>query len=34
MYAKKLRQNRPLPNWVRYRTGNTIRYLRLVRECV
>lgn len=26
-YAKKLKQNRPLPNWVRYKTDNTIRYL-------
>lgn len=24
-YAKKLKQNRPLPNWVRYKTDNTIR---------
>jgi large subunit ribosomal protein L39e len=24
--AKKQRQNRPLPNWFRYKTENTIRY--------
>ena len=24
--AKKMRQNRPLPQWFRLRTGNTIRY--------
>ena len=24
--AKKQRQNRPLPNWYRYKTGNKIRY--------
>ena len=24
--AKKMRQNRPLPQWIRLRTGNTIRY--------
>ncbi|XP_011139843.1 uncharacterized protein LOC105183438 [Harpegnathos saltator] len=24
--AKKLKQNRPIPQWVRMRTGNTIRY--------
>ena len=24
--AKKLKQNRPIPNWIRMRTGNTIRY--------
>ncbi|XXQ38185.1 60S ribosomal protein L39 [Plasmodiophora brassicae] len=24
--AKKQRQNRPLPQWIRMRTGNTIRY--------
>lgn len=24
--AKKQRQNRPLPNWFRYKTNNTIRY--------
>merc|ERR1712183_216997 len=24
--AKKQKQNRPVPNWVRYRTGNTIKY--------
>ena len=24
--AKKIKQNRPLPNWIRYRTDNTIRY--------
>ena len=23
--AKKLKQNRPIPNWIRMRTGNTIR---------
>ena len=23
--AKKQKQNRPVPNWVRYRTGNTIK---------
>ncbi|XP_038213228.1 60S ribosomal protein L39 [Zerene cesonia] len=23
--AKKLKQNRPIPQWVRMRTGNTIR---------
>lgn len=27
-YAKKIKQNRPLPNWIRYRTDNTIRYNR------
>ena len=25
-YAKKIKQNRPLPNWIRYRTDNKIRY--------
>ncbi|TGZ37144.1 Uncharacterized protein DBV15_05814 [Temnothorax longispinosus] len=25
--AKKLKQNRPIPQWVRMRTGNTIRYI-------
>ena len=24
--AKKIKQNRPLPNWCRYRTDNKIRY--------
>lgn len=24
--AKKQRQNRPLPNWYRYKTDNNIRY--------
>ena len=24
--AKKIKQNRPLPNWIRYRTDNKIRY--------
>ncbi|PIA45707.1 hypothetical protein AQUCO_01600145v1, partial [Aquilegia coerulea] len=24
--AKKMRQNRPIPNWIRMRTDNTIRY--------
>ena len=24
--AKAIKQNRPLPNWIRYRTDNTIRY--------
>ncbi|OAO16339.1 ribosomal protein L39 [Blastocystis sp. ATCC 50177/Nand II] len=24
--AKKMRQNRPIPQWFRLRTGNTIRY--------
>ncbi|KAL9266161.1 Large ribosomal subunit protein eL39x-like protein, partial [Drosera capensis] len=24
--AKKIRQNRPIPYWIRMRTGNTIRY--------
>ena len=24
--AKAARQNRPVPNWIRYRTGNTIKY--------
>ncbi|KAL6551618.1 hypothetical protein OROGR_007772 [Orobanche gracilis] len=24
--AKKQRQNRPIPYWIRMRTGNTIRY--------
>merc|ERR1712212_1401991 len=24
--AKKQKQNRPVPNWIRYRTGNTIKY--------
>jgi len=24
--AKKLKQNRPIPNWIRYRTDNKIRY--------
>ena len=24
--AKKLRQNQPIPQWIRSRTGNTIRY--------
>jgi large subunit ribosomal protein L39e len=24
--AKKLKQNRPIPQWFRMRTGNTIRY--------
>lgn len=26
LLAKKSRQNRPIPNWIRNRTGNTIRY--------
>eukprot|EP00020_Sapocribrum_chincoteaguense_P002574 CAMPEP_0170744736 /NCGR_PEP_ID=MMETSP0437-20130122/7937_1 /TAXON_ID=0 /ORGANISM="Sexangularia sp." /LENGTH=51 /DNA_ID=CAMNT_0011083445 /DNA_START=62 /DNA_END=217 /DNA_ORIENTATION=- len=24
--AKKAKQNRPIPQWIRLRTGNTIRY--------
>ncbi|KAK2166182.1 hypothetical protein LSH36_41g13137, partial [Paralvinella palmiformis] len=24
--AKKMKQNRPIPQWVRMKTGNTIRY--------
>ncbi|KAK7098625.1 hypothetical protein V1264_002879 [Littorina saxatilis] len=24
--AKKIKQNRPIPQWVRMKTGNTIRY--------
>ncbi|ESO95341.1 hypothetical protein LOTGIDRAFT_116919, partial [Lottia gigantea] len=24
--ARKMKQNRPVPQWVRLRTGNTIRY--------
>eukprot|EP01115_Flamella_aegyptia_P002273 TRINITY_DN136292_c0_g1_i1.p2 TRINITY_DN136292_c0_g1~~TRINITY_DN136292_c0_g1_i1.p2 ORF type:complete len:52 (+),score=8.13 TRINITY_DN136292_c0_g1_i1:52-207(+) len=24
--AKKARQNRPIPQWIRFRTGNRIRY--------
>ncbi|VVC35975.1 Ribosomal protein L39e domain,Ribosomal protein L39e, conserved site,Ribosomal protein L39e [Cinara cedri] len=24
--AKKMKQNRPIPQWIRMRTGNTIRY--------
>jgi len=24
--AKKLKQNRPIPQWIRMRTGNKIRY--------
>jgi large subunit ribosomal protein L39e len=24
--GKKMRQNRPIPQWIRLRTGNTIRY--------
>ncbi|KAF3599538.1 hypothetical protein F2Q69_00039156 [Brassica cretica] len=24
--AKKMRQNRPIPHWIRLRTDNTIRY--------
>ena len=24
--VKKIKSNRPLPNWIRYRTDNTIRY--------
>ncbi|KAI8921542.1 cytosolic 60S large ribosomal protein L39 [Entophlyctis helioformis] len=24
--GKKQKQNRPIPNWVRFRTDNTIRY--------
>ncbi|EFJ12035.1 hypothetical protein SELMODRAFT_125075, partial [Selaginella moellendorffii] len=24
--GKKLRQNRPIPHWIRMRTDNTIRY--------
>ena len=24
--GKKIKQNRQIPNWIRYRTGNTIRY--------
>lgn len=24
--GKKTKQNRQLPNWIRFRTGNTIRY--------
>ncbi|XP_016562254.2 60S ribosomal protein L39-2 [Capsicum annuum] len=26
MIKKKQRQNRPIPNWIRMRTDNTIRY--------
>ena len=25
-YAKKIKSNRPLANWIRYRTDNKIRY--------
>ncbi|CAL1533713.1 unnamed protein product [Lymnaea stagnalis] len=24
--ARKMKQNRPIPQWVRMKTGNTIRY--------
>jgi large subunit ribosomal protein L39e len=24
--SKKMKQNRPIPQWIRHRTGNTIRY--------
>ncbi|KAL8568176.1 60S ribosomal protein L39 [Nucella lapillus] len=24
--ARKIKQNRPIPQWVRMKTGNTIRY--------
>ena len=24
--GKRMKQNRQIPNWIRYRTGNTIRY--------
>ncbi len=24
--GRKLRQNRPMPNWIRMRTDNTVRY--------
>ena len=24
--GKKIKQNRQIPNWIRFRTGNTIRY--------
>ncbi|EQC32405.1 60S ribosomal protein L39 [Saprolegnia diclina VS20] len=24
--AKKMKQNRPIPQWIRLKTGNTIRY--------
>ena len=24
--GRKIKQNRPLPNWIRYRTDNKIRY--------
>ena len=27
--GKKQKQNRPLPQWIRMRTGNTIRYVRV-----
>jgi len=26
LLGKKARQNRPIPGWIRMRTGNTIRY--------
>jgi large subunit ribosomal protein L39e len=26
LLGKKMRQNRPIPQWIRLRTGNTIRY--------
>ena len=26
--AKKAKQNRPIPPWIRFRTGNTIRWVR------
>eukprot|EP00658_Telonema_sp_P-2_P012058 TRINITY_DN145_c0_g1_i11.p2 TRINITY_DN145_c0_g1~~TRINITY_DN145_c0_g1_i11.p2 ORF type:complete len:108 (-),score=76.96 TRINITY_DN145_c0_g1_i11:5-280(-) len=28
--SKKMKQNRPIPQWIRLRTGNTIRYLSLI----
>ena len=28
--AKKQKQNRPVPNWIRYRTGNTIKERRFL----
>nr|KAJ0195761.1 hypothetical protein LSAT_V11C700361720 [Lactuca sativa] len=28
--AKKMRQNRPIPHWIRMRTDNTIRFLHAI----
>ncbi|KAG5389845.1 hypothetical protein IGI04_031386 [Brassica rapa subsp. trilocularis] len=31
--AKKMRQNRPIPHWIRLRTDNTIRFKQIYSLC-